>query len=72
MADREPNRRPWKAERKERIESCGEPGDWLFIADDISSAVKSTFSPRSWRRRYMKTALKAVSLASDPAVAVKT
>ncbi len=52
---------------------CGEPGDLLSIAEAISSAEKSTSGPpRSCRRFHIKAALYAVSLASEPAIAVKT
>ena len=56
------------------IESWGEPGDWLFMAEEMSSALNSASGrpPRSCMRRHMKAALYAVSFASEPAMAVKT
>ena len=52
---------------------CGEPGDWLCMAESISSALNSTSGPPlSIRRFHMNAALYAVSLASEPAMAVKT
>jgi hypothetical protein len=61
VVEREPNMRPWKALPKERIARSGEPiispvneglipGFSLFMQLVNSSGVKSTFSPRCFRR----------------------
>lgn len=46
VVEREPKSRPWKAVLNDRMDMLfGEPGDWLFMEDEISSAVKSTSGP---------------------------
>lgn len=45
VVERDPKRRPWKPDLNDRMDMCGEPGDLLFIAEEISSAEKSTSGP---------------------------
>lgn len=58
VVEREPKRRPWKADLKERMESWGAPGAWLSMLDAMSSSVNSTCAPpRSCWRLHMNAAL---------------
>ena len=73
VVDKLPKRRPWKPDLKDMMDIGGEPGALFIMEDWISSSVNSTSGPprRCWAF-HMKAALYAVSLASEPAVAVKT